>query len=206
MTPVEASTLNLAALEEKLVEAKAQLAKVSDEARVLAYDAHTAGGKSADRLKELQGLALAGERNIVSIEIALGEAKRRLADAQAGERSEVEDQRARMALGLLQGFAARGQALDKAFERVMAEYAELSGDFRQLASLGYAPTSYELVSLNMKRAANAKIQFSDMRQEFLAPKDRHTFAEVISAWAQNVRGRATARLNKGSPAKDSKAA
>jgi hypothetical protein len=56
----------------------------------------------------------------------------------------------------------------------------------------------------MKRAAAAKLQFTDMRQEFLAPNERHSFASVIAGWARNVRGRCEARLSKG--AKKTKAA
>jgi hypothetical protein len=56
----------------------------------------------------------------------------------------------------------------------------------------------------MKRAASAKLMFTDMRQDFLAPRDRCTFASVIEGWAQNVRGRANTRLSKA--AKETKAA
>jgi hypothetical protein len=98
MTPLDAAKLNLASLEGKLADARAWSLKVAAEARTLAYDAHVEGGESANRLKELQGLALAGEQNIVSIETAITEARKRLAAAQAGEHDEAEQAKARMAL------------------------------------------------------------------------------------------------------------
>ena len=49
----------------------------------------------------------------------------------------------------------------------------------------------------MARAVTTALQFTDLRQEFLAPHERRTFGAVIAGWAANVRARAEARLNKG---------
>jgi hypothetical protein len=76
-------------------------------------------GESAGCLAELQDMARLGEQNIASIEIAIAEAKRRLAAAQAGEIDETECAKASRARALLDGFAARGGTLDRGFEKIM---------------------------------------------------------------------------------------
>jgi hypothetical protein len=204
MTPVEACQKNLAALLDKLNDAKIWHAKVAATIAEISFDAHTAGGGARNKLDELQDQARAAEQDIASIEIAIVEARKRLSAAQAGERDEAEQAKATRALALLSAFERRGESLDRGFAKILADYAELTRDFHELERLGFAPTSFELVKVNMQRAAAAKLQFSDLRQEFLAPADRHSFASVITAWAQNVRGRCEARLSKG--AKETRAA
>ena len=74
-------------------------------------------------------------------------------------------------------------------------------DFRALQLLGYEPTSYPLIQINMQAAVATKLQFTDLRQNFLAPHARRDFISVIEGWARHVRGRAEARLNRNAPGK-----
>jgi hypothetical protein len=81
------------------------------------------------------------------------------------------------------------------------QYDELARDFRALQLLGYEPTSYPLIQTNMQAAVATKLQFTDLRQNFLAPHARRDFIFVIEGWARHVRGRAEARLNRNAPGK-----
>jgi hypothetical protein len=204
MTPIEACAQNLAALEQKLVDARTWQAKIAVESKALSYDAHLKGGESASRLAELQDMARLGEQNIASIETAIAEARKRLAAAQAGELDEAEQEAARMALGLLQGFAARGQALDDKLAAFVTEFESLSADFHDLEKTGYPPSTWPLVTVSMKMAVAARLMGTPLQTDFLAPNQRRTFSQCIEGWAASVRNRAQARLNKGS--KETKAA
>jgi hypothetical protein len=152
------------------------------------------------KLDNLNDQAIAAGREVLSLETAIAEAQVRLQAAQVAELDAEERAKASRALALLDGFAARGRALDKAFEKVLAEYSELGRDFRQLEALGFAPTSFQLIAVNMQRAVATKLQFTDLQQEFLAPHARRDFDSVVQGWTQNVRLRIQARLNKGTPA------
>ena len=138
---------------------------------------------------------------ISSLESAIDEAKRRLAHAEALAVDEAEKEKTRTALALLDDFAKRGEALDRALEKFVREYDELSRDFRQLEKLGFAPTSFALIKLNMKAATSTKLMFTDIQQDFLAPHARRNFVETVEGWAANVRSRASARLKRNAPAK-----
>ena len=114
---------------------------------------------------------------------------------------EAERGKARDALALLDDFSQRGKLLDKSLDKFVRQYDELARDFRALQLLGYEPTSYPLIQINMQAAVATKLQFTDLRQNFLAPHARRDFISVIEGWARHVRGRAEARLNRNAPGK-----
>jgi hypothetical protein len=90
-----------------------------------------------------------------------------------------------------------GEALQQSLDKFLSQYGELSSDFHELDKLGYGPTTWALVKINMQKAVATALQFTDLRQEFLAPHERRTFGAVIAAWASNVRARAERRLARG---------
>ena len=102
---------------------------------------------------------------------------------------------------MLDDFSQRGKLLDDAMNNFARQYDELVHDFRELQLLGYEPTSYPLIQINMQAAVATKLQFTDLRQNFLAPHARRDFISVIEGWARHVRGRAEARLNRNAPGK-----
>jgi hypothetical protein len=77
----------------------------------------------------------------------------------------------------------------------------LTRDVRQLEALGYSPSTYALIAKNMQSAVATKLQFTELRQAFLAPHERRNFVDVIEGWGRSVRMRATARLNAKTSAK-----
>jgi hypothetical protein len=202
MTTVADARKTLNDLETKLGDNKAWQIEIEETIKSVSFEAHTAGGEARERLDNLNSQAVAAAREAESLAAAIGEARVRLQAAQAAELDEQERAKATRALALLDGFAARGESLQQSLDKFLAQYAELSSDFHELDKLGYAPTTWSLVKINMQAAVATSLQFTDLRQEFLAPHARRTFGAVISAWASHVRMSAEARLNRDAPAKD----
>lgn len=200
-TQVEDAKGVLQGLESKLFDARARHAETQVKAMELAYPANTGDESARKKLDGLNARAAMVAAEIASLEAAIVTAKRHVADAEAAEVDETERARARDALALLDDFSQRGKLLDKSLGKFVRQYDELTRDFRELQLLGYEPTSYPLVQINMQAAVATKLQFTDLRQNFLAPHARRDFISVIEGWARHVRGRAEARLNRNAPGK-----
>jgi hypothetical protein len=202
MTTVETARKTVFDLETKLADTRQWQLEIETASKNVSFEAHTAGGEARERLDNLTSQAVAAAREAESLGAAISEAKLRLQAAQAAELDEQERAKATRALALLDGFTARGEALQQSLDKFLAQYSELSIDFHALDQLGYPPTTWALVKVNMQAAVATSLQFTDLRQEFLAPHARRTFGAVIAAWAAHVRMRAEARLNRDAPAKD----
>jgi hypothetical protein len=187
-------------LEAKLASARHD--ETLSEAQSIAFAAHTGDADARKKLDKLNAAAAKHGAEIMSLEAAIVDARRRVAEAEAVEADDVARDKAGRALALLADFTKRGQELDEALGSFLEKYAALTADFHKLDALGYAPTTYALVKSNMQAAAATALQFTELRQAFLAPHERRNFVDVIAGWGRNVRMRATARLN----AKTAKAA
>ena len=172
-------------------------AKIKD----VSFDALTGNAAAAKELAKLESDVLRYGAEIRSLEHAIATAKRKVTAAEAAVIDAQECENAREAIDLLEQFAKRGQELDARLQDFVAEYVALTSDFRKLVQLGFAPTSLALIQANMRAATATKLQFTDLRQTFLAPHERRDFVGVIEGWAANVRARATARLNRNTPRK-----
>jgi hypothetical protein len=191
----------LQGLEGKLADARARHADTQAKAAELAYPANTGDESARKKLDGLNAKAAMVATEVASLEAAIVTAKRHVAAAEAAEVDEAERRKAREALALLDDFSQRGKLLDDAMDNFVRQYDELARDFRALQLLGYEPTSYPLIQTNMQAAVATKLQFTDLRQNFLAPHARRDFISVIEGWARHVRGRAEARLNRNAPGK-----
>ena len=198
---VEDAKVVLQDLKDKLSAAQARHAETQAKAMELAYPANTGDESARKKLDGLNAKAAMFATEVVSLEAAIVEARRRVDQAMADERDEAERRKARDALALLDDFSQRGKLLDDAMDNFVRQYDELAHDFRELQLLGYEPTSYPLIQINMQAAVATKLQFTDLRQNFLAPHARRDFISVIEGWARHVRGRAEARLNRNAPGK-----
>jgi hypothetical protein len=187
-------------LETKLTAAKSRHDETQSDAQAIAFSAFVDGGEARKRLDKLNADAAKHGAEIMSLEAAIGEARRRVNEALAADADDVSRDKAQQALLLLDAFAERGAELDAALAEFLEKYAALTRDFRQLDALGYAPTTWPLVKINMQAAVATRLQFTDLRQAFLAPHERRDFVTVISGWSNHVRARATARLNRNKDA------
>ena len=188
-------------LEGKISDARARHAETQAKAMELAYPANTGDESARKKLDGLNAKVAMVATEVVSLEAAIVTAKRHVAAAEAAEVDEAERRKAREALALLDDFSQRGKLLDESLDKFVRQYDELACDFRALQLLGYEPTSYPLIQTNMQAAVATKLQFTDLRQNFLAPHARRDFISVIEGWARHVRGRAEARLNRNAPGK-----
>jgi hypothetical protein len=196
MTDLKTANETLNALVIKLADARNRLAEAEEKARDYAFDAHTGELGAQKELDRLNTAAAKATVEIKGIESAVAEAKKRVDAAAAAELDERERDDARKALGLLEDFARRGDELQHALDKFISKYEELSRDFRQLDALGYPPSTWPMVKIQMKAATTTALQFTDLRTEFLAPHERRDFRTVIENWAGSVRGKIQARLNR----------
>jgi chromosome segregation ATPase len=182
-------------LEQKLADARARHDETQSEAKEIAFAAHTGDDAAKKRLDRLHGDAAKISSEVLSLEAAIIEARRRVAEALAAESDDVARDKAERALALLEEFGKRGAELDEALGAFLDQYEKLKSDVRQLEALGYSPSTYALIAKNMQSAVATKLQFTELRQAFLAPHERRQFVDVIEGWGRSVRMRATARLN-----------
>jgi hypothetical protein len=200
-TTTEDARAVLTELETKLSAARARHDETQSEAKEIAFAAHTGEADAKKRLDRLHADAAKISSEVLSLEAAIIEARRRVAEALAAESDDVARDKAERALALLKEFGKRGQELDEALAAFLGKYAALTVDFHKLDALGYAPTTYGLVKSNMGAAVTTALQFTEMRQGFLAPHERRNFVEVIEGWGRSVRMRAEARLKAKAAAK-----
>ena len=183
-------------LKERRDRLRAELVQNQDRRLALSFDSECGVAAARKEINKLVEAAAALDVELKTVDAALAEAGRRVAGAEAADREEGQRQRAREALGLLDEFEARGVALSQKLGDFLAEYQNLCGDFRKLERIGFSPTSYPLIASNMRRAVASALLETDLRQDFVAPNDRTTFAAVIGAWAGNVRSRSNIVLNR----------
>lgn len=188
-------------LEEKLAATRIAQAKHVEGAKDVAFAAHTGDDLARKQLTKLESDAARLALEITGIDAAISEARRRVGAAIAADADEAEREKARHALALLDDFGRRGDALNGALEKFIREYEQLTSDFHQLDRLGYGPTTYPMIKHNMCAAVATKLQFTDLRQNFLAPDERREFSSVIEGWARNIRAKASARLSRNAPSK-----
>jgi hypothetical protein len=201
MTTTQDAQKTLADLEQKLADARARHDETQSEAKEIAFAAHTGEADAKKRLDRLHADAAKISSEVLSLEAAIVESRRRVNEALAAESDDVARAKAERALALLDDFTKRGAELDAALGAFLEKYAALTADFHKLDALGYAPTTYALVKSNMSAAVTTALMFTEMRQGFLAPHQRRNFVDVIAGWGRNVRMRAEARLKAKTAAK-----
>lgn len=187
----------LAELEAKLA---VHLAKAGEHEAAIAsvsLPAQTGDASARKRLDKLVAETPAIEVERRSLEYAVRAAKERITSIAAASADAVERDKAEKALALIETFRKRGAALDSAFDAAIAEIGALERDFRALDLLGYAPSTWALVKINLQLAASTKLQLVGLQQNFLAPRERRNFLSAISGWSDNVARRARARVERG---------
>jgi chromosome segregation ATPase len=201
MTTTQEAQETLADLEAKLADARARHDEAQSEAKEIAFAAHTGEADAKRRLDRLHADAAKISSEVLSLEAAIVEARRRVNEALAAESDDVARDKAEQALALLDDFAKRGAELDAALDDFLAKYGSMMADISKFDSLGYAPSTRALITKNMQSAVATKLQFTPLRQSFPAPHERRNFVEVIEGWGRSVRMRAEARLKAKTAAK-----
>jgi polyhydroxyalkanoate synthesis regulator phasin len=200
MTTHEAKAI-LDDLETKLADARTRHDETQVEAKEISFAACTGEADARKRLDRLHSDIAKISAEISSLEAAIVRARVLVAEALARETDAAQVAKAQQAMEMVDAFTKRGAELDEALGSFLQKYAALTADFHKLDAIGFAPTTYALVKSNMSAAVTTALQFTEMRQGFLAPHQRRNFVDVIEGWGRNVRMRATARLNSKAAAK-----
>jgi hypothetical protein len=161
----------------------------------LSFEAHSSGGaakKELDGLNKHRGVALA---EIESLEIAVIEASRRIADAERDKELAAESAKAERALEIASGLPARAQRLDEALATLAEEGNRFRDDLRQLNNqLGCThPNEAQFQSLG-ERAVKAGLMFSPFKIEHMAPHEWYTFEGLCEGWISQITNWAGQRL------------
>jgi hypothetical protein len=146
------------------------------------------------RLSQIHNEVAKQTSEVASIDAAILEAIRRVADAEADQHAAQEADRAREALSLLSDFREHGARLDDAVKALIGSYEHFKSCARSLRALGASPVSEQLQRVAMRRALIAGLISTDMQVEHLAPNERHSFSELCAAWASSIEGWAARRL------------
>jgi hypothetical protein len=190
----------LDALENKLNVAREHLSQAQEAINECAFEAHTGNANARKALDKRKADVVLWTQEIVSLEVAVAEARRRAAAADKTAADEAEADRARQALEMVDTLAAHGKALDEALEGLKARYAAFAADYQRLGQLGYSAPSWALVATNCRTALLTGLMGGDLQIDHLAPGARKTYRAVVEGWAANVRSRATARLTRNKDA------
>ena len=104
----------LADLEAKLADAKSRQDQVESKSKEIAFAAHTGEADARKRLERLHADTAKISAEVLSLEAAVVEAKRRVREAEAAKSDDVARAKAERALALLEDFTKRGAELDEA--------------------------------------------------------------------------------------------
>jgi hypothetical protein len=187
----------LAELEAKLVAHQTKAGEHEAAIAAVSLPAQTGDLAARKRLEKLVAETPAIETERRSLEYAIKAAKERVTAIAAADLDAAERDKAERALALIDAFRERGAKLDAAFDAAIAEFGALERDFKALNLLGYAPSTWGLVKINLQLAAATKLQRVGLQQSFLAPRERRDFLSTIVAWSDNVSRRARARIDRG---------
>jgi hypothetical protein len=176
----------VAELEEKLSQARARQMAISGLRKTISLAAHMGSADDRTRLDQLnqEGAILSGE--IESVEVALTEAKARIANAQADAAIEAERQKRREIARLADELRGHAAKIDELWRASIAEYLVLQGKLQEIAQSGVARPSRHQVQTACRRALISAFIGTPLQLELLAPGGRHTVAALVAVWARNA--------------------
>lgn len=167
---------------------------LSEERAKIAYAAHTGDRSAERRLREIHAESASSFSEKEALTAAIDEAKRRVAGAELDRVAAEEAVKARQVLGLLDAFREHGAALDEAARSVVGAYNEFRDQARAIRGLGVGSPSEQILRVASRRALVSGLIGTDLEVEMLAPRERHSFSELIQQWSAGIEGWAHARL------------
>lgn|SRR5262245_49731332 len=184
---------DLEAKADALVQARADDAA---EMAALAYAAHTGDQRAEERLETLQGRAIKLDLEARNLDIAIMEARKRVAAAQNDERNAEEMKVAEELLELSQIMREAGAKADKGLKML----AEGLNDLRKIIIATQQrglnnPSAQQLQSLGRRAVLGAMID-TPLAKEFehISPADQKNLAAFTAAWADAIEKIANTKL------------
>lgn len=184
----------------QLVAKQAALAKArqNDESEMAAvsYEAHT-GGCTEAKLETLQGRVIKREVEAKSLDSAILEARRRVAEAQNSER-EAEQRKIAEEIIELAGVLRKLGANAEHGLKFMIENSNAIGEcIAELQQRGLGnPSAQQLQSLGSRAILGAIVDSPFAKSfEHIAPRERQSFAQFTASWAAAIERAVGAKTN-----------
>jgi hypothetical protein len=178
----------VADLEDKLQQARERLAAITAERKAISLAAHMGSAGDRARLDQLnrEGGILAGE--IEGIETAIAQVQARIAEAEAAAAFEAEREKRRATLQLADELQGHAEKIDHLWRQSIAEYVMLQAKLHQIAQTCGGRPALHVVQSACRRALVSAFVGTPLQLQLLAPGERHTIANLVATWVQNVRG------------------
>jgi hypothetical protein len=176
----------LAGLEAKLAEATGRATELQTERRRISFAANTGDAAARKALDAANAASGSIAIEIENLQSAIDEAKRRVDAAERGEVREALAENARRAVTIGEHIKQRGRKLDELANGLFAEAEALREDLATLHGLGCAyPSHFQLQSLG-ERALKSAAMASPFKIEHLAPRERRSFGEMTTVFAETI--------------------
>jgi hypothetical protein len=164
-------------------------AKLADERRAIAYDAHADGdAKARKRLDQVNAEVATHASELASLDDAIEAAHARAAAAIADVEREKERENALALRAVVNEFAECGRALDAALDQLVAASDQLREHVDRIHALGVNSPSHEQVEVLGYQALLTALNRTrwDRRFERLAPNQRRTFEKLVEGWCAQL--------------------
>lgn len=170
----------LGAAEGRQVELNAEILEVS-------YGAHTGVAKDRKRLTEINDELARLAPEVTSLTAAMAEATRRetqARDAEISARRRADMEQADKIMLEAETLAA---TMDAAMSSLKAAAVDLQDKMATIRRLSGAGPQHTAIRVHLARAISSGLMGLPQHPDLLAPNERHSVAELTTAWAAQVR-------------------
>jgi hypothetical protein len=184
----------LRALESKRDELLASREELTAAKKTAAFDSFT--GSGGDHLASVVRSVRSADADIESLDLAVHEARNRVAVAQAREMAARDRANASAILETCDALEKAGRELGSAAKTFADTSREVSSLISRLHAYGITSPSGEQYRVLGGQACRAMISASLWARDFpaVAPGERRTFDGIVGGWVQSIRARVRGRL------------
>jgi hypothetical protein len=196
-TALEAATLTLNDLRDRREQLIGHSAKLAADRQHISYAAHTGDKTAKERLRKINDESILRNAELESIDAAIVEANARLSTAQRDEALQQDREQAKALQAALAKFKELGLLLDDAMADFTSASVEMKQVLEQIHNCGCATPSFQSYKVNADLAFKTAVQatpFWTQEFPFLAPGQRKTFRDLVTAWAGAIENNIAARL------------
>jgi hypothetical protein len=197
LSDLENATKILNDLESKAAELAETRASDERELEAISFEAHGAGDQKAlARLETIKARAVKRELDAKSLDAAVAEAKRRVAEAKADEAAAGKHRVALEVRGLLNSLRDAGKVCDETLATFAASSNVMKDIIQKMNALGFHhPSSTQFMSLG-ERAVRGMLVNTPFQRGFesIAPRERKNFNEFVGQWCISIEREIAQRL------------
>jgi chromosome segregation ATPase len=198
MSEIEKAEKVLADLQTKQRDLARKAVELADERQQLGFAAHADGNKKARaRLDEINGAIAVHQSETASLEAAITEATKRLAQAKQAAALAQDRANAEQLRDTITEFVALGEEIDAALTDAAAHIANMPALLNKIHALGSPAPSHEQFRVLGAQAVKTHLMgLSVFNREFehLAPNQRRTFEQIVTKWQEMILNNIAARL------------